>query len=350
VPFIPLRYVKDREDIFTDYDHNDHVTNWRNQVYFLESAGIGGDRLEELKKIVSEMRYVSEGDYYTSEDHNRFVNAFKVLLKIFEAQGLGTSEFYEFKKLVESMREIKPGEYYYAEHHNKFAKAWELVEILDEQMGMYPNASGIDPHASPWAPPEGWDRVWEFTTDYDITDFTRGHPENVAYARTEFDRVIFEPPPGKWGFMTRFEQNRHVRRVAFCLRAKIYLAGEQERIASAQSIVENYVCECHFETAAPSVDSWTPPEDTAPEDWWKLRDYVSDAVSITRVVEDWVVFVVDFISKEAWIYDRNGDVRNYRSLASEPSAPSQYTLTVIEFNLPDTTVTDVEVDWIAVLY
>ncbi len=129
-----LRYVTDHVHTFEDYDHNDHVDNWKAEVEILREAGVSESLVQRIENIVKEMRYVSYGDYYYAEDHNRFVWAFRELLKVFEELGASGDAMDEFRSVVEQMETIRAFDWYYDYMHNLFAKAWELVPELNKQV------------------------------------------------------------------------------------------------------------------------------------------------------------------------------------------------------------------------
>ena len=135
-----LRYVYDHVDTFEDYDHNDHVDNWKVQVSINEEKGKDNPDVlalnNELKDIVDRMRYVNYGEYYYSYDHNYFVDAWKKQLEIDkmlwgnieEAQDL----LARLEEIVNMMDYIYTGDWYYAILHNLFKDAWDIQMQLNE--------------------------------------------------------------------------------------------------------------------------------------------------------------------------------------------------------------------------
>jgi len=135
-----LRYVTDHVDTFEDYDHNDHVDNWKVQVSINEGKGKGNPEVlslnDQLREIVNKMRYVKKGDYYSHRDHNYFVDAWKVQLEINKLIWGGISRARELisnlEFIVNQMKYICVGDWYYATLHNLFKDAWDIQIQLDE--------------------------------------------------------------------------------------------------------------------------------------------------------------------------------------------------------------------------
>jgi len=80
--FKKLRYVKDHEDVFEAYDHNDHVDNWKAQSNINDELKYEDPELEDLlnklKSIIAKMKYIKSLEFYTAEYHNLFVDAWLV--------------------------------------------------------------------------------------------------------------------------------------------------------------------------------------------------------------------------------------------------------------------------------
>lgn len=135
-----LRYVYDHVDTFEDYDHNDHVDNWKVQVTINEDIGKDNPDVlalnDELKDIVNRMRYVSYGEYYYSYDHNYFVDAWKKQLEIDKMLWGGIEEAQDLlaklEEIVNMMDYIYTGDWYYAILHNLFKDAWDIQMQLNE--------------------------------------------------------------------------------------------------------------------------------------------------------------------------------------------------------------------------
>jgi len=135
-----LRYVTDHVDTFEDYDHNDHVDNWKVQVNINEEKGKGNPEVlslnDQLREIVNKMRYVKKDDYYSHRDHNYFVDAWKVQLEINKLIWGDISRARELisnlESIVNQMKYVCAGDWYYATLHNLFKDAWDIQIQLDE--------------------------------------------------------------------------------------------------------------------------------------------------------------------------------------------------------------------------
>ncbi len=196
------------------------------------------------------------------------------------------------------------------------------------------NASGIDPNDPTWMPAGGWDKIWEFETDAELTDFAT----DQQYASVSDHRVVFEPPSGSYGYIERDITDGGISKVAICLKDIVSSVTDIHMVAGVDVIVDGNLY---------SVSIYTVAGDPS-----KLELY--DEVSGTSVhftnPGDWIVLVVDLVNKIARVYDRNKNVLAEVTLSPSSTTQTGYWVYVEEDNESDYTIDDVEVDWIAIKY
>ena len=142
-----LVLARDMVDKFRPYHHNWHVDNWKRQIeankFIRDIFNIKDITLDfyisQLEDIVSQMRYVQRGQPYYARDHNLFVDAWKVqneinkrfieLIKDVPQEAINLVN--EIDKLVSQMKYITSGEIYYAKYYNVFKYAWDKQRKLN---------------------------------------------------------------------------------------------------------------------------------------------------------------------------------------------------------------------------
>lgn len=196
------------------------------------------------------------------------------------------------------------------------------------------NASGIDPNDPTWTPAGGWDKVWEFETDAELTDFATGQ----RYASVSDHRVIFEPPSDDYGYVERDITDEVISKVAICLK---------DIVSSAPDIHMIVGVDIDDGTSVYSVSLYTVAGDPSK---LELYDENSGNSVVFTNPNDWIVFVVDYVNKIARVYDRNKNVLAELSLTADTSVAKGYWVHVEEYNVSAVTIDDVEVDWIAIKY
>mgnify|MGYP000418551338 CR=1 FL=1 len=148
----------------------------------------------------------------------------------------------------------------------------------------------IDPHFNFTCPYEDYDNLWEFTSQSELEDFANGGYENTI---VEGDCIIVgEPEEGK-GSVLRVDENPY-KRVVITFKLEVQnLADTYCPIGVGYYDGTNEMtCGVVIEPSEPSVI--------------RLIDFVSGNEQTFEYNGDWLVLLVDFESKNAFIYDKYG--------------------------------------------
>jgi len=193
------------------------------------------------------------------------------------------------------------------------------------------NASGIDPNSPPWAPPDGWGQVVEFTSPSDLYFFNyieggvsvQGH--TLALAGESYIENYAENVPA-W------------ERVAVCVKGFNRLVMKRWEMAYAWYYYE------HTEPVSLQVGLYQVPGRV---DQLRLIDENSGEEVVFNYDGDWIIFVLDYPQRKAIVYDRKKTV-----LASLTLSTYQYYIPrrCLAFWIYDPFYpeTSLFVDWVAV--
>jgi len=322
--FKKLRKVRPHEDVIEPDDHNNLVDNLKIAYNILQDRlpkidPTIIDKLDELKSLINKMRYVQYGDYVFADDHNMLVDAFNKVADICET----------LKRLA-----FVPKETYSIVARAKARVLASSVEKLPykESYSLTTSPITLDPNDPTWTPAEGWDKVWQFESSSEISDFGNN---GYDYAYVEDGLLKFNPPSGDSGHISRADSYRY-KRVAIAFRIKI--------ISISKVIRTMYVVK-----RANTHSSYTTIIDAYSQTELRLRDEGSGSSVVFTNTENWYALVVDYDVMKARVYDINKNLIAEVDVTWESFASYSDMIYIYEYNTSDL-VEDVEIDWVAIKY
>lgn len=158
------------------------------------------------------------------------------------------------------------------------------------------NASGVDPHSPPWAPPEGWGQVVEFTSSTDLDFFNYRAGELSVEAHTL--KLHYTSPTLTYAEL--YEENVPFwRRTAACVLPFNRLAEDDYMITYFDAYCEKegdiYVGGTVYQAGGDGGKLF-------------LYDYATGEITPAEYNGDWIVAVLDFEARTLTVYDRRGQV------------------------------------------
>lgn len=180
-----------------------------------------------------------------------------------------------------------------------------------------------------------WDLLFGFHDPREVSDFGN---QDVRYAskHSQYDLLVFEPPQNDYGGVWRRE-SATVRRVGVCFRISISKIPNQTTSVLHVSMANGRAKYSTYLNVTPDLNL-------------EIFDGV-ERVTFTPK-DDFLVFIVDFVTLECRVYDRSFNVIASLKLRY-PSATNviEYFISCIESNgRMYGGVWDLEIDWIGILY
>ena len=330
--FKKLRYVKNHVDVFLPEDHNNLLDNLKTAYNILQDKipkvdPTIIDKIDELKNLISKMRYVKSGDFYYARDHNLFVDAFNKVADICET----------LKRLA-----FVPKETYSIVAKVKARVLASGVEKLpyteSYSLTTTPAApSGTDPYDPTWCPPEGWDKVWHFEDPAELEDFANA---GYKYAYVENHCLEFNPPSEDYGDAIRDNKtNVFYKRVAVAVK-QIFVSGTPEMYYYGVEI-RNYGSYVIFLSISETNPKYLVLHDANPRETDLVKAEFPNPM-------DYVVVVVDFEEVWARVYDKNRNLLAEIIPQWEGGRSTAVFLGETNNYVGDTR--EVSIDWVAIKY
>ncbi|MEM1871329.1 MAG: hypothetical protein QW517_09450, partial [Thermofilaceae archaeon] len=199
------------------------------------------------------------------------------------------------------------------------------------------NASGLDPNSPPWAPPDGWTQVVEFTSpsDLDFYNYRGGYEGGEVSVREHTVALVGD------SYIQRYDRDVPPwERVAVCVKG--FNRFVLRRYGYEMAYVWYYYD--HTEPISVWVGLYQVPERV---DQLRLVDEYSGEEVVFNYDGDWIVFVLDYPQRKAIVYDRKKTVLASLSLSTYSTSRVSRDLGSWIW-LPLYPETSLYVDWVAV--
>jgi len=193
--------------------------------------------------------------------------------------------------------------------------------------------SSISPYEEPWMLPQGWTKVWQFNTEEELNDFANAERRN---AYVENGKIEFNPPEDDYGDVIR-EVMKFYRRIAICIKVELVSGLSSELVCTASSCDGNKCKGLYLRT---KYNSETELE---------ICDFQGFNCVSFNCPDDWFVIVFDHVDNRIVVYDRNKNIIAETISAEYTAASIVSTIRIDEVKFTGERITDVKVDWVAVL-
>jgi len=214
-----------------------------------------------------------------------------------------------------------------------------------------------DPNDPTWCPPGGWDAVWQFEDETDLTpDGFANCSFEQKYAYVSDGKLMFNPPSGESGNICRSMSDKYLIKMAISLKvndsnenyagAPIVMISNADGVNGVTLLDAPMLVSLGKETLALVPDYMT----------WYIAYYESfreGYVMFNYSTGSWIVFVLDWQAKKVLVYNQSRELVASMDVITTSTSDKAYFIGMMEFNNwseegKEQLYNDVEVDWVAV--